>query len=368
MNLRIIRAIVMKDLVDVLKNKSLVTLLVVPLFIAALYLVFSIAIQTPARVLAYNPDGVPLSDTLKLGPPRLSVDNAANADAVRSSIDDKNSPYDYGIVVPAGTIADLKAGKRPALELLINGQKVRDYIDQERARESFFGYFQAQAGPPPYQPISQVFNLSSTGASSSLELARQNQAFFAIIALAIVPISVGIYILPSLIVEEKEKKTIRLLLTSPARSIDVVIAKSMVSFFYTMVLSLLILLVYIGNVADIPTLFLFIVLGNLFACALGILFGAYFNDIQTVHVWLSIAGLLLMLPIFFVVPYLANIPGLSQALYLIPSYYMAKGMLGAGIGDLTFDSGLLYAGLLAAFTIVAFLVAAWTLRRRTIFA
>ncbi len=367
MNLRIIRAIVMKDLVDVLKNKSLVTVLVVPLFIAALYLVFNIAIQTPARVLAYNPDGVPLSDTLKLGPPRMSLENATSAAAVRANLADKNSVYDYGIVVPAGAIAEMKAGKRPALELYINGQKVKDYIDQERVRESFFGYFQAQAGLPPYQPISQVFNPTSSGAGNSVELARQNQAFFATIALAIVPISVGIYLLPGLIVEEKEKKTIRLLLTSPARAIDVVIAKSMVSFFYTMVLSLLIMLAYIGNIADLPLLLLFIVLGNLFACALGILFGAYFNDIQTVYVWVSGVGLILMLPIFFVLPFLANIPGLSQALYLIPSYYLAKGMLGASIGDITFESGLLFAGLLAAFTLAAFLVAAWTLRRRTIF-
>lgn len=368
MNLRIIRAIVKKDLVDVLKHKSLAMVLLVPLFIAAIYLILNLSAQSPTRVLVYNPDNVPLSDTLRLVVPHISVDNAANPDEVRSKLADANSPYQYGLVIPAGAIAAMKAGQHPKLAIYINGQKARDFYDQQRASQSFFAYFQAQSGQAPaYEPVSTVFNPDPHSATDYIELARQNGALFAAIALAIVPIAVGIQILPGLMVEEKEKKTIRLLLTSPGRAIDIVIAKSIVSFFYTIILSLLITLAFLSSIADFPSLFVFIVLGNLFACALGILFGAFFNDIQTLYAWVGGIGLVLMVPIFFAMPFLAEVPVISQVIYAIPSFYITRGLLGAAIGDLSFGLMAFYTAMMVAFTVIAFIVAAWVLRRRTIF-
>jgi ABC-2 type transport system permease protein len=369
MNLRIIRAIVKKDLIDVLKHKSLAMVMVGPLFIAAIYLILNLATQSPTQVLVYNPDNVPLSDTLRLVVPRIRVDNATNADEVRSKLADANSPYQYGLVIPAGTIAAMKAGQHPQLAIYINGQKAKDFYAQQGASQSFFAYFQAKSGQvPPYEPVSVVFNPDPHSATDYIELARQNGALFAAMALAIVPIAVGIHILPGLMVEEKEKKTIRLLLTSPGRALDIVIAKSIVSFFYTLVISLLITLTFLGNIADFTSLFVFIVLGNLFACALGILFGVFFNDIQTLYAWVGGVALVLMVPIFFAMPFLAEVPVLSQVVYAIPSFYITKGLLGASIGDLSFGLMSLYAALLAAFTVAAFIIAAWVLRRRTIFA
>ncbi len=369
MNLRIIRAIVAKDMADVLKNKSMATVLLVPIFVAALYAIINLAVQTPTRVLAYNPDSVPISDTLRLVTPRIVVDNTSRADEVRARLADKDSPYSYGVVIPSGSLAAIKEGQPPGLALYINGQKIHDYMDQQRATVSFFDYFQTAAGQTPgYAAAPQVVNPAPITGRDYQQLAHQNGALFAAIALALVPIGVGIYLLPGLLVEEKEKKTIRLLLASQARSLDIVLAKSFVSFFYTIALSLVVVIPFLGYISDAGGLLLFIVLGNLFAAAVGIVFGAYFNDIQTVYAWVGVFGLILMWPIFFALPFLSDVPILSQLAYAVPTYYLTKGLFGTANGDLGFETGLLYAALLAAFTVVALLVAAWVLRRRTVFA
>lgn len=367
MNLRIIRVIVMKDLVDVLKNKSLALVMLVPVFVSAIYMVMNLAAQAPDQVLAYNPAGVPVSAMLRLAAPNLTTDDANSAAAVRSGLADKNSHYSYGVVIPANAIADLKSGKRPALAIYVNGAKVQGYLEQQRAIASFFDYFQIQAGIGPNYQAAEVLNAAATTSHNYAELVHQNGALFGAIALVLVPIGVGIYILPGLLVEEKEKKTIRLLFTSPARSLDVVIAKSLVSYFYTIALSLIIALLFINYISDFTSLLLFIGLGNLFAASIGIIFGAYFNDIQTMYTWAGVVGLMLMWPIFFAMPFLHDVPVLSPLAQIFPSYYITRGLYRAANGDLDFATGLLYTGLLAAFTIAAFLVAAWTLRRRTIF-
>lgn len=109
-------------------------------------------------------------------------------------------------------------------------------------------------------------------------------------------ISVGISLVSTLLVEEKEKRTLRLLLVSPASITDVVLAKLLVGVVYQFVLSLVVLAVLHGFVGNLPLVLLFVLLSSLFGLALSLLAGSIFHTTSGLGGFLGIVSLLFIIP------------------------------------------------------------------------
>jgi ABC-2 type transport system permease protein len=178
-------------------------------------------------------------------------------------------------------------------------------------------------------------------------------------------ISVGISLVSTLLVEEKEKRTLRLLLVSPASITDVVLAKLLVGVVYQLILSIVVLAVLHGFVGNLPLVLLFVLLSSLFGLALSLLAGSIFHTTSGLGGFLGIVSLLFIIPTVFASPlgaYFANAP-LIALLRLLPTYYMASGLLDALQGQFLVGSTLLDIAIIVSWA-AAFLIGAILLLHR----
>ncbi|PZR94927.1 MAG: hypothetical protein DLM69_12065 [Candidatus Chloroheliales bacterium] len=371
MNLRVIRAIMAKDLKDVVKNKTTLYGLLTPIFLALLYLVIStVQKQGPTVITAYNPDNVVISQTLGLRPTdKVDIHNVNSPDEVRTAMHAAAPNADYGVVIPAHAIADAQAGKQPQVELYINAAKQKDESARQRTSIYFGNYFIAAANQqPPVKLVSEMVNVPKDANSNPMSKFFSNPnalgSFFGGFTLALTSIIIGMLVLPVLIVEEKEKKTLRFVLTTPARTSEVVIAKAATGFLYSLALAVLVLLINSSSINGLALVALFVVIGSLFGVAMGILIGAFFNNVQAVNTWAGMLMSLMILPGIFVIFGATGI--FAILLRIIPSYWLMDGTVGAAMGSLDFNTALLDLGLSIVVVVVLLALSMVLLRRRSL--
>jgi ABC-2 type transport system permease protein len=185
------------------------------------------------------------------------------------------------------------------------------------------------------------------------------------IAILIGLISAGMLLVPTLLVEEKEKKTLRMILASPASYGDVIAGKLLVGFFYTALLSIVLLAVGRLPMAALPQMSLFMVLGGILFLLVGLTLSAFSKTMTEVNSYGTLVFFLAMLPIMLNIPGMDALSGaLGGLMRLIPNFYIVDGMRRALEGTGTLENVLLNAGMTALFIVVLFALATWLLRRQ----
>jgi len=375
MNPRVIRAIIQKDVVDLLRNRSTLLGLLSPIFFALFYLLISKVSPTsdPVPIYTFNPAGIVVTQTLGLGqdaPTRIV--NAPDAASVERELAKANTEYRFGVVLPANLVTDMQAGKQPGVALYVNGKKLDDSLQRQRYQSSFYAYLASLAPQqPPFKLTYQEFGVDkekeANSALSKLFGGPKGLAgFYAGFTLALTPILIGLQVLPITLVEEKEKKTLRMLLTSPASTLDVVIAKGLVGVGYAMLISAIVFAIN-WSLFDNPLLVIaFALLSTLFACGLGMMLGAIFNTAQSLNAWAGLALTVSLIPGLIGVFQPTGI--VNVLVHLVPTYYLFDGTIGATAGTLNFSSGLLDLAVGAVLVVVVFTAAAFVLRRRSLYA
>jgi ABC-type Na+ efflux pump permease subunit len=86
----------------------------------------------------------------------------------------------------------------------------------------------------------------------------------------------GIFLVPSLLFEEKETRTIQALLVSPASIGQVVGGKALAGSFYILVTALMIFTISWADVIHWDMVILFVVGGGIFSVAVGLVLGSSF--------------------------------------------------------------------------------------------
>jgi ABC-2 type transport system permease protein len=178
-------------------------------------------------------------------------------------------------------------------------------------------------------------------------------------------ISVGISLVSTLLMEEKEKRTLRMLLVSPATITDVALAKLLVGVVYQFILSIVVMALLHGFVGNLSLVLLFVLLVTCFGLALSLLAGSIFHTTSGLGAFLSVVSLLFVIPTVFASP-LGTLFGntlLLDVLHLLPTYYMAVGLMNALQNQGAIGSALLDIGVTVVWT-VACLVAAVLLLHR----
>jgi ABC-2 type transport system permease protein len=134
----------------------------------------------------------------------------------------------------------------------------------------------------------------------------------------------GVFLVPSLLFEEKETKTIQALLVSPASIGQVVLGKALAGFFYILVSGAMIFLFIGQDVTHWSMVLLFIFSGGLFSVAVGLMLGSFFEKQQ------DIMGLMIAILLFLVGALLLKMLGMElpavfdQVLPWIPSVAIAE--------------------------------------------
>src|SRR5262249_54422012 len=144
----------------------------------------------------------------------------------------------------------------------------------------------------------------------------------------VLPLSlvVGVTLMPGLLIEEKEKKTLRMLMVSPASFGDVIVGKLLAVLGFQLAMSSLVLTIMRGFTGNVPLLVLYMLVGSCFSLALGLFFGSVMQTTGAVGPVAGLASLAFILPAAIIS--LTSLVGAANAITHIvkalPTYYLAE--------------------------------------------
>lgn len=368
MHPRIIRAIARKDALDLLLNKQTLVMLLTPIIMAFLFLFIGIFIgNNPTEILVYDPGYQPsqpagVEQVLKGAFSNAHITQASSAQEVADAFGpngtQKKSPYALGLVVPANFEADVREGKQPTLQLYINGDEVNNQQSQ-LLQSAIANYSRAVVSPAPI-----ALTTSTINPPAAKSVADALAGFYALTAL-LSSFFIGMAVAPGLIIEEKEKKTLRMLMVSPASWADVIAAKLLVALVYQLVLSLVVLGIIKGFTGQVPLVLCFTLLGALFSVALGALAGSIFKTQAASGAFSGLGVFIFITPLFFsdLIGFGGNNP-FAQAIKVLPTYWLGDGVIKALQNRAALDNILLDAAIVLGSTLAIFLLSIWGLRRQ----
>jgi ABC-type transport system involved in multi-copper enzyme maturation permease subunit len=115
-------------------------------------------------------------------------------------------------------------------------------------------------------------------------------------ALVIGVLSIGTFLTPYLLAEEREEGTLSVLMLSPASGAQITFAKALVGLTYCLIVGFVALLFNLHFIVHPWVSSLAIFMLGFFAVCLGLLIGLLAEQISTVNLWMAVALLILILP------------------------------------------------------------------------
>jgi len=365
MHLRNILAIARKDALDILLNKSTLAGLLTPIFLALVFLLITVLVGNhTTEILVYNPgnSGVVSMVSNAFSDSQVIQANSPADVAAQFGANDthKSSSYAIGMVIPAGFESSLRAGQRPQLSLYINGDDVGTQ-QSLLVQTAITSYSRTVASPRP--PL--ILAAATINPPSDTKIGFDLGRIYAVASLMVSFIT-GLVLMPNLLIEEKEKKTLRMLMVTPASFSDVILGKLLVVLVYQLILSGIVLAIQGGYTGDIPLVLLYTLLGACFGLALGLLFGSVFQTTTAAGGVSGVVSFIYFLPVLFV-GQLGQLLGggpFVQAIKALPTYYMADGISNAMTSQGTFANALLDISVTLGSIVVLLAIATWALRRQ----
>lgn len=357
MKWRVVLSIAQKDIVDAVKNMYVLFTLILPVGLSLLLgLLFPSQTEvTHLNVIVFDPEGSQLVAGLReMQIEGVEIVSAASADILPAEVQEKGIG---GFVVPTGFDTAVAAGQHPELIVYLNNKHKAS--DLAIFQEILQGQIWAMAGDPPVQVSYSQVGVSS--ADNSPLKTDNIQQYMLGIFLVIGITMAGVFVVPTLMVEEKEKHTLDALLVSPASPSEVVAGKALVGLFYCMVEAAILILLNSGWVGNLLFTIVAVVLGSLFSIGLGLFLGSLFRTTHQVNTWAGMVQLLLMLPGWLGIMALPG--GLTTFMKLVPTYYMSATINMAMTGKATLASVGGYLGILAGCTAAIFVLVVWALKR-----
>jgi ABC-type transport system involved in multi-copper enzyme maturation permease subunit len=116
------------------------------------------------------------------------------------------------------------------------------------------------------------------------------------IMISMVLLTLGVTLVPLLMVEEKEAHTLEALLVSPARYRQVVAGKALAGAVYCLSAAAIILVAYGSFFVHWEVALLALLLGTAFVVGLGLLLGMLSNNPTTIGMWAAVALIILIIP------------------------------------------------------------------------
>ena len=354
MNLRVVSAIARKDVVDAIRHRYLLTALVTPLFVALLFRVL-LPGGTGDKILTivvHDAGNSGLVTELRKTP-QIQVVLADSADATGHEVERIKATG--GVAVPANFDADLAANKQPELTIYVNNQKT--IFEQAAFRRLLNQVVRSFAKQP--EPARLVWVDVDKDASDKTSGTSVDQLLLPLVLILALGM-IGAFLVPLLIVEEKEKRTLDFLLSSPASLNEIIAGKALTGVVYTLLIAGLLLGLNRKFIHNWPLTVLTIVVGLLFVVGVGLVVGSLLKNTMQVNTWASVVLIVLMAPSF---PSLGITAWFDRAMRFIPTYYLTEALKLSMAGAASSRLWINLAVLLGC-TLIVFFAAAWALHRR----
>ncbi len=162
--------------------------------------------------------------------------------------------------------------------------------------------------------------------------------FMVSISLVVAILTIGMALVPLLMIEEKEHHTMEALLVSPASYGQIVVGKALSGLFYCFIAVAVVYTLNASLLANAWLALLAVLASALFTVSLGLLFGVLFEQQVNMNMVMGLALMLLMVPVILAATSVANYPPFVQTILpFLPSVAMVE--LFSGSFSKTLDLG-----------------------------
>ncbi len=264
--------------------------------------------------------------------PSMVADAAVEVDGIAATViadratllrDVADGRLDAGIVIDAAFEQQVRAGDQPSLEIYLSGSSVAS--DRALLLVTVIDLVRTIDGSSALVDV-DIIELGDT----SLPLDLRLLPLLVIYAVAIP----GGMVPASSLVEEKERGTLQAVLTSPASMSEILLAKGSLGVLLGSVAGLVTLTLNNAYGSSVTAVTLAVLVGAVMMAQVGLIFGSWAQDTNTLFAAWKAGGLVIFLPvIFFIGPALPSWPGqvLPAWYFLQPTYAVA--IEGATLSD-----------------------------------
>jgi len=304
--LRTIFAILKKDVVDAIIHLRLLAFIVMPILMSVLFGSLFGGLQDssvpvgmtsepgPAVVVPVYDAGESQIVHLLQASELFEVRPVASLEEMQTVLTQEQ--LSAGLIVPQGFDMALVEGSRPTLQLIVNDRQggndaaSRSSAQDEALRTWLTRTLWDRTGQPfPSVVTAETLALKEKG---PLSQRQENMALWLVMSL----VTTGVYVVPTLLIEEKQSWTLNAVLTTPASYGELMLAKASVGLVYGLLASGLILGLNDGFATNAGLVIGAVLLGALVLVEVGLLLGSLFDDMVTLNTWSTLVMLALMLP------------------------------------------------------------------------
>lgn len=311
MSIRRVGVLLGKELRQGWRNVMFVFAVVMPIVVTILVsLLFGTVFSGKARLGLVDLGGSELTSRAA-GQAALDVRRYDSAQALRAAT--AQGMVDIGIVLPDGFDAQIRQGEKTVLAAYLWGESTLK--NRAVAAAAFTTLIREVAGQEA--PVEIVTDILGDGASVPWE----KRLLPLIVLLAVI---LGGAVVPAgLLVEEKQKRTLRALTTSSASLGEVFAAKGLLGVIVSVVMAVITLLLNRAWGPEPALLLISLALGAVMAACIGILLGAFIKDMSMFMTVVKAGGLFLYAPaLVYMFPEIPQWIG-----RIFPTYYIIQPVL-----------------------------------------
>jgi ABC-type Na+ efflux pump permease subunit len=356
MSAKRIFAMVRKDIIDSIRNMYIASALVMPL-VFSLLLRFVMPDTSKLTIVVYDPGQSQLVAGLR-SLPQMNLLEVNSAEAVPLEVEMKSAVG--GLVLSAGFDEAVSANQQPELTAYLN--KKGNALQQANFQQILDRQIVAFINQPSPLKLTWV-NLAEKSITEQSSL-NANQLMLLLLLLMTMCLT-GVLVVPLLLVEEKENRTLEFLRLTPASLNEVAAAKALTGLIYSVLNVFILLALNYRLVGNWPITLLVLLIGMCLVVLIGLLMGAFCRNTMQVNTWVGFVVILLTLPPILFSGGLNLPPVFETVLRLIPTYYLAEALkVTLSNKNLTEIWEPLFVMIVTV--VIGFFAVVWTLRREKI--
>jgi ABC-2 type transport system permease protein len=349
-NLRITLAIAVKDIGEAVKNKTILTSVVfLPILIVFYKWLPTLYNPSGIRAAVYDAGRSQLAIELE-NSPQFRLIQAQSIQAMKEDLDDMPMAV-LGISIPA----DLDQAWATSQPLELDGY-VMHWVSPTKTAELqalFEQQFAEWIGYPVNINMSVLYaRPSSMGPIRSVAITTVAGIMFA-----------GLLIVPNLMLEEKQSRTMDALLISPAGSRQIAAGKALAGLFYCLILTGLTLLINQAVIVQWGLTLLTALVSMLFSVALGLMLGLFFDQRQQLNMWSMTIMMIILIPAFLSIMEPISPKLLRDVLNWTPAMALVKAFRFSFSQGATPTQIATNLGLVLGCTVLIFAVIVWKIER-----
>jgi ABC-2 type transport system permease protein len=352
-NLRVIWAIATKDIGDAIRNKTTISIIigVAFLLLSGQAMPLLLKLQTVPRAYYYDAGESSLIPDLAKSKDYQLV-KIPSRDGLENIVAESSGAV-LGLIIPSDFDRKIEAGENLSLEgLFVHWVKSQDV-------EEVVSFFEQELS----EQTGAILDINIEGNALYPGPDADGQPSMFTLSLVLATITIGSFLVPLLMMEEKEKHTIEALMVSPASYSQVVLGKTIAGLFYCITAAAVVLVINFSMVNQWGIAVLAVLGGALFTVAIGLLVGTLFDHQGTMNMWLGLILILLIMPVFLEQIMGQRWPGAIAAIVpWLPSVAMAKLVRMSLSNSLALDQVALNLGIMLGCTALLLAAVVWRIR------